>query len=152
MEPNSQFFRRFSLIFADFRFSWELQHLGNRRKPQESADFRRNPFVPFSLSLLFPPNFMCLEPPRLVERRQKGGFVKGWFWRCVPSFRFSFRENMQTYPRSGFRSGGTSECTLVLVFVPGKHPPKPTFCKNHPFVNPRTRTTHTIGTTGLFWN
>ena len=65
---NSQFFRRFSLIFADFRFSWELQHFGGadfrrkpqetadfRRKPQKPADFRRNPFVPFSLSLLVPP-------------------------------------------------------------------------------------------------
>ena len=53
--------RSFSLIFADFRFSWELQHFGGadfrrkpqetadfRRKPQETADFRRNPFVPFS--------------------------------------------------------------------------------------------------------
>ena len=61
-------FRRFSLIFADFRFSWELQHLGGadfrrkpqetaefRRKPQETAEFRRNPFVPFSSSLLIPP-------------------------------------------------------------------------------------------------
>ena len=63
--------RSFSLIFADFadfRFSWELQHFGGadfrrkpqetadfRRKPQETADFRRNPFVPFSLSLLVPP-------------------------------------------------------------------------------------------------
>ena len=64
-EPNSQFFRRFSLIFADFRFSWELQHFRGadfrrkphetadfRRKAQETADFRRNPFVPFGLSLL----------------------------------------------------------------------------------------------------
>ena len=55
--------RSFSLIlsqiFADFRFSWELQHFGKnadfRRKPQETADFCRNPFVPFSLSLLVPP-------------------------------------------------------------------------------------------------
>ena len=51
-------FRRISLTFADFRFSWEVQHFGGadfRRKPQETADFRRNPFVPFSLSLLIPP-------------------------------------------------------------------------------------------------
>ena len=34
------------------------------------------------------------------------------------------------YPRSGFRSGGTSECTLVPVFVPGEHPPKPPFWKS----------------------
>ena len=61
-------FRWFSQIFADFRFSWELQHFGGadfrrkpqetadfHRKPQETVDFRRNPFVPFSLSLLVPP-------------------------------------------------------------------------------------------------
>ena len=67
-------FRWFSQIFADFRFSWELQHFGGadfrrkppetadfRRKPQETADFRRNPFVPFSLSLLVPPYFR--NPP-----------------------------------------------------------------------------------------
>ena len=61
------------------------------------------------------------------ERKQKAGFVKGWFWRMFPCSGFSFRGNMRTYPRSGFvlgepfwfRSGGTSECTLVLVFVPG---------------------------------
>ena len=43
-------FRRFSLMIADFRFSWELQHFRGadfRRKPQQTADFRRNPFVPF---------------------------------------------------------------------------------------------------------
>ena len=67
-ERNSQFFSQISPIFADFRFSWELQHFGGadfRRKPQETADFRRkpqetaefcrNPFVPLSLSLLIPP-------------------------------------------------------------------------------------------------
>ena len=61
-------FRRFSLIFADFHFSWEVKHFGSadfrrkpqettdfRRKPQETADFCRNRFVPFSLSLLIPP-------------------------------------------------------------------------------------------------
>ena len=53
-------------------------------------------------------------------------------------------------PRSGFRSGGTCECTLVTVFVPGEHPNVPSFrfsfagtsvqtilLENHPFVNPR---------------
>ena len=30
----------------------------------------------------------------------------------VPSFRFSFQGNMRTYPRFGFRSGGTSECSM----------------------------------------
>ena len=55
---QSAVFRRFSLIFANFRFSWELQHLGSadfRRKLQETADFRRfsqKLLVPFSLSLL----------------------------------------------------------------------------------------------------
>ena len=41
--------------------------------------------------------------------RWKGGFVKGWFWR--------------TYPRSGFRSGGTSAETTLFKFW------KPPFCE-----------------------
>ena len=68
--------------------------------------------------------------------KQKGGFVKGWFWRMCP--------------RSSLRSGGTCECTLVPVVVPGEHPP------NHPLEN------HTLSTlfyifltrhfgTRLFW-
>ena len=66
--------------------------------------------------------------PRITGR-QNGGFVKGWFWRMCS--------------RSGFRSGGTCECTLVPVFVaaehanvpsfrffvPGEHLPKPPFWK-----------------------
>ena len=32
----------------------------------------------------------------------------------VPSFRFSFRGNIRMYPRSGFRSGGTSAKTTLL--------------------------------------
>ena len=58
-EPNLQFF--FPADFADFRFSWEWQHLGSadfRRKPQETADFRGNRLVPFSLSLLIRPSFV----------------------------------------------------------------------------------------------
>ena len=47
--------------------------------------------------------------------------MKGLFWR--------------TYPRSGFRSGGTCERSLVPVFVPGEHPPKPPFWKP-PFCRP----------------
>ena len=31
------------------------------------------------------------------------------------------------YPRSGFRSRATCERSLVPVFVPGEHPPKPPF-------------------------
>ena len=54
------FFRRFSLIFADFRFSWESQHFGradNRRSWESQhlgrADFRRKPQIfAVSLSLL----------------------------------------------------------------------------------------------------
>ena len=40
------FSSRLSLIFSDFRFSWELQHIGGvdfRRKPQDTAEFRRKP-------------------------------------------------------------------------------------------------------------
>ena len=53
-------FRRVSLIFAvpGIHSIWEAQiFAGNRRfsqKRQETAEFRRNPFVPFSLSLLIP--------------------------------------------------------------------------------------------------
>ena len=64
-----------------------------------------------------------------LTRRYKGGFVKGWFWR--------------TYPRSGVRSGGTSERALVLVLRSGGTPERalvPVFVpaeirQNHPFGN-----------------
>ena len=49
---------------------------------------------------------------RVIER-QKGGFVKGWFWRM--------------YPPSGFRSEGTCKRSLVLVFVLGEHANVPSF-------------------------
>ena len=62
------------------------------------------------------------------------GLPKRWFSKRVvlanvPSFRFFLRT-------------GTSECTLVPVFVPGEHAPKPPFwpttlLANHPFGNPR---------------
>ena len=57
---------------------------------------------------------------------------KGWFRKRVvlanvPSFRFSFRGKMRTYPRSGFCCAGTSEYTLVPVEVPGKQARKPPF-------------------------
>ena len=41
----------------------------------------------------------------------------------VPSFRFLFRGNIGMYPRSGFRSSGTSAKTILL--------------ENHPFANSR---------------
>ena len=61
----------------------------------------------------------------------KGRFRKRVVSANVPSFRFSFRGNMRTYPRSGFRSGGTSECTLVPVFRSGETSAKTTL-----FINP----------------
>ena len=70
-------------------------------------------------------------PPVKVHWEIKGRFRKRVVLANVPSFQFSFRGNMRTYPRSGFHSGGPSECTLVPVFVPGDHPPK-----NHPFGKP----------------
>ena len=71
----------------------------------------------------------------------KGRFRKRVVLANVPSFRFSFRGNMRTYPRSNFRSGGTSECTLVPVFVLGEHLPKPPFWKP-PFCQPPN--THSV--------
>ena len=43
------------------------------------------------------------------------------------------------YARSGFRSGGTSQCTLVLIFVPGEYPPKPPFWKPPFYLPVKTR-------------
>ena len=69
-----------------------------------------------------------------IERKQKGGFEKGRFWRMCPRSGFwsrgtsactlapSFgKGNIRMYPRSGFRYRGTSECTLVPVFGTGEH-------------------------------
>ena len=47
------------------------------------------------------------------ERKQEGGFEKGWFGRM--------------YPRSGFWYGGTSDCSLIQVFSTGEHPNVPSF-------------------------
>ena len=54
---------------------------------------------------------------------------KGWFWRMCPQFPVSVPGEHANVP-SGSRFsflGGTSECTLVPVFVPREHPPKPPF-------------------------
>ena len=64
---------------------------------------------------------------RLFERKQKGGFVKGWFWRMyprsgfgagehphVPSCSFLVPGNIRMYPRSGFCYQGTSAKTTLL--------------------------------------
>ena len=78
---------RFSLIFADFRVSWELQHFGGadfRRKPQGTADFHRNPFVPFSSSLLIPPTTNALQNGRCVPPPLQKLVL------CVPFFARSF--------------------------------------------------------------
>ena len=48
--------------------------------------------------------FQLKMPPK-IERKQKGGLVKGRFWRM--------------YPRSGFWFRGTSACTLVPVWYRG---------------------------------
>ena len=65
--------------------------------------------------------------------RLKGGFRR--YSRVVlanvPSFLFFVpREHANVPSFSGFRSGGTCECTLVLVFVLGEHR------QNHPFGKP----------------
>ena len=59
---------------------------------------------------------LCGDPRgiRMITGRQKEGcFVKGWFGRMCP--------------RSGFRSGGTCEHTLVPAFVLGEHANVPSF-------------------------
>ena len=54
------------------------------------------------------------EEIRKCHREIKGRFRKRVVLANVPSFRFSFRGNMRTHPRSGFRSGGTSAKTTLL--------------------------------------
>ena len=46
-------------------------------------------------------------------------------------FRFSFQGNMRTYPRAGFRSRATFQCTLVPVFSF-----RGNIRQNHPFGKP----------------
>ena len=78
----------------------------------------RQPGLGDSQKLLLGDASDIIIPFLVFERRQKGGFVTGWFW--------------QMYPRSGFRSGGTCKHTLVPVFVPGEHLNVPSFRWNVP--------------------
>ena len=61
------------IFFADFRFSWVSYYFGGadfRRKPQrKTADFCRNRFVPFSLSLLIPPYILLTPKANLNDFR-----------------------------------------------------------------------------------
>ena len=59
---------------------------------------------------------VCDAPSAMVSRK---GISLG------DKVRFCKRVVWRMYPRSGFRSGGTCERTLVPVFVPGEHLPKP---------------------------
>ena len=69
-----------------------------------------------------------------VERKQKGSFVKGWFWRM--------------YLRAGFWYQEASECTFVPVFGTGEHPNVPWYRflvpgnirQNHPLETTLLRT------------
>ena len=63
--------------------------------------------------------------------REKGGFLKGWFWRMCPRSGFCSGEHANV-PAFRFFVGGT----LVPVFVPGKHSPKPPFWKTTQFWQP----------------
>ena len=77
------------------------------------------------------------EVPMKVYWETRGQFRKRVVLANVPSFWFSFRGNMLTYPCSGFRSGGTSECAPRSGFHFGGTSAKTTLLENHPFVNPR---------------
>ena len=68
-------------------------------------------------------NVAAFEPRSEDREETKGRFQKRVVLANVPLFRvFVPGEHAKTYPRSGFGSGGTSECTLVPDFVPGEHP------------------------------
>ena len=66
---------------------------------------------------------------------KKGGFENGWFWQMYPRSGLLVPGNIQKYPRSLCGTGGISECTPVLVFGTGEHPPKPPLWKP-PFCKP----------------
>ena len=53
----------------------------------------------------------------------KGRFHKGRFWRMCPRSGFRSGGTCERTLVAGFRSGGASEYTLILVFVPGEHLP-----------------------------
>ena len=55
----------------------------------------------------------------------------------APTFRFSFRGNMRTYPRSGFSFRENIRMYLRSGFRSGGTSTKTTLLENHPFVNPR---------------
>ena len=85
-----------------------------------------------------------------IERKQKGGFVKGRFWRmCL---------------RSGFWYRGTSAWTLVPVLGAGEHTNVPLFrflvpgnirqnhpFGNHPCANPERRQENSTDSENLRW-
>ena len=78
--------------------------------------------------------------PRNFERIQKGGFVKGWFWRIirnVPSFRFLIPSFSFLCPRSGL---GWSVVPFLCPCSGFGGPAAPAnICQNHPFGKPSLR-------------
>ena len=87
-----------------------------------------------SSKTLFSESPFCLLPASSFERKQQGGFEKGWFWRMCPRSGWCWG-NIRMYGRSGFGTETTSECTLVPFFGTGEHPPKPPLWKP-PFCQP----------------
>ena len=103
-----------------FNQSWNRNGVQNSSKfghDQPTTQFRRETTGPRSKATadLNPRSWTKNVPSDVLhwKQGQKGGFVKGWFWR--------------TCPRSGFRSGGTCKRTLVPAFVPGEHLNVPLF-------------------------
>ena len=112
---------------------------GLQKLALEGTLYSMFPPPPKKNTIRFPPSPLAASRPYKVHREIRGRFRKRVVLANVSSFRFSFRGNMRTYPRSGFcRSGGTSERTLVPVFVPGEHPPKPPFWKPPFWVPPKS--------------
>ena len=72
---------------------------------------------------------------QMSAKEPKGRYRKRAVLANVPSFRFCVPGNIRMYPCFGFSYRGISECTLVLVFRTGEHPPKPPFSKP-PFGEP----------------
>ena len=113
--------------FRNTRLWAACSFLGSHTGHLSRKEFRVgsvNP-TPEHLRLTLKENFKFL----LFHWETKGRFRKRVVLANVPSFRCAFGGNTRPHPRSGFPSGGACECTLVPVFVPEEHLPKPPFWK-----------------------
>ena len=69
---------------------------------------------------------VLFSPVRNTESKQKGGFVKGWFWRMCPRSGFWYRRPgfCTLVPVCGVRPSGFYTLSLFRLWGSREHPPK----------------------------